>query len=83
MAPPGNATSPPALAQLTLRRSAKDYPAIDPSQFENAFKGQVALVTGSGRGIGKAMAEALAAAGYSVGRSIGCSICCSRGQAAK
>jgi len=67
MTPPGNATAPPPLGQVTLRTAAYDYPAIDPKQFRDAFQGRAALITGSGRGIGRAMAMAFAEAGYSVG----------------
>jgi hypothetical protein len=69
MAPPGNATAPPPLRNIALRTTADGYPAIQPDQFRDSFKGKVALITGSGRGIGKGIAKALAEAGYSVGKT--------------
>lgn len=66
MPPPGNATAPPPLAQLTLRQSAHDYPAIQPDQFRKSGNGKNVLVTGSSRGIGKEISWSFARSGYNV-----------------
>jgi hypothetical protein len=67
MAPPGNATAPPPLVQVTLRQTAYDYPAIKPESLVGTGQNRVALITGSGRGIGKEIASSFAKSGYNIG----------------
>jgi hypothetical protein len=51
----------PGFVNVTWRSDV--YPYISPAQFGGSLTGQVALITGAGRGIGTATAMAFARAG--------------------
>ncbi|KAI1453721.1 hypothetical protein F4805DRAFT_357611 [Annulohypoxylon moriforme] len=54
------------MANLNLDRHSNIYPFIDSDRFRGSLDGQIALVTGAGRGIGESIAIAFAQAGANV-----------------